>query len=236
MKKIDLIIQPIIRYQNNKKGKLKINQIDGTINFQTTDNVQDSDEALSTNIFLISPEPGRNIKIGDIFVTVPEYDDFFECTSITKEKVSGKNVINISNDKYETNENVHEFKIYNTRKVIASGDECPFHVPQLSDESINEIVQNYNDSNEGIYHLTFNVDDDDINPEVNEENKIDLIKKTEEEKVVEIEGLKFWEQHIKPELDKINCCGNIKILAAFLQEYKNHLNLIKKESNDKKNI
>lgn len=223
MNKIDLITQAIIKFQDNDKSKLKIKLNDGTIIFEEnkimTDTIKDSDELLSTNIFLVSPESGTDIKIGDIFLTVPDYDTFYICTNINKEKINGFQINHITGNEFFVYDNVHEFKTYNARKIIASGDATPFDIPVLTDESINEIVQNYNDTNEPIYHITFNVDDDGMNVQTNDDGKVELIKKTEEEKETEQCALKFWDTHIKPKFEKQNTCSSIKLLAAFIQSY-----------------
>lgn len=228
MNKIDLITQPIIKFQDSGKGKLKIDPKDGSIMIQT-DNVQQEEELLSTNIYLMSPEPGKDIKMGDIFLTVPDYDVFYICTDINSEKITGRQISYISDEIFYVYEHDFEFKTYNARKVIATGDECPFDIPKLSDESINEILQNYNENNEGIYHITFEVDNDSMNVQTNDQGEVDLIQKTEEEKEKESEALNFWENHIQPELEKLNTCGNVKLLAAFLAKYKDEPNLFKKE-------
>jgi len=227
MNKIDLITQPIIKFQDSGKGKLKIDPKNGSITVQT-DNVQ-QDDTLSTNIFLISPESGKDIKMGDIFLTVPDYDVFYICTDIDGEKITGRQISYISDEIFYVYDNNFEFKLYNARKVIATGDECPFDLPKLSEESINEIVQNYNENNEGVYHITFEVDNNSMNVQTNDLGEVDLIQKTEEEKEKEGEALNFWDNHIRPELEKINTCGDIKLLAMFLEKYKNNPDLFKKK-------
>jgi len=184
------------------------------------------------DIYLISPEIG-DIREGDVFVEVPNYDELYHCTKIYKDKSDyykkGLKAIKVNNP-----DEILTFKAGKIRKVVATSDESnELNLPIIDKEDLKDIILKYNNNNEVLIEISFNIfkrskqePEEFLYPQTDSltHKKVNIVKKSAQEIKIESQATKLWDNKIRKTLS--GTCGGFKLYSQFLKSYKDNVEIL----------
>ncbi len=87
-----------------------------------------------------------SISPGDIFVLRNDYDDFYYCTNIINDSVSGRKICFNDRIYFEGEPTFEHYPLKNVQKVVSTSLKGFYHLPQLGEIEIIALIDFYNNN------------------------------------------------------------------------------------------